>query len=263
MASKFDLNDFIMHHIGDSYEWHIPLLAPIHLPGFLTVHMLMLMIGTAFLFILMLVVYRKQDRVPTGITNFIEFFVVYIRDEIAIPNMGQEEGEKFTPLFCSFFFFILICNLMGLIPVFSTATGNINLTAGLAFLVFILMVGGTFVRGVMKGGIGGGFVGMWHALIPAGIPGWFVPIMFVIEVFLLFVRCVALAMRLFANMIAGHIVITAFLGLCILFGVFAGILAFPMAVVFYCMEIFVCLLQAFIFVLLSAIFIGHMYHPKH
>ena len=93
--------------------------------------------------------------------------------------------------------------------------------------------------------------------IPAGIPGWFVPFMFVIEVFLLFVRCVALAMRLFANMIAGHIVITAFLGLCVLFGVFAGILAFPMAVVFYCMEIFVCLLQAFIFVFVSSsIFIG-------
>jgi F-type H+-transporting ATPase subunit a len=255
MSGKFDLNDFIMHHIGDSYEWHIPLLSPIHLPSFLTVHMLMLMIGTVFLLVLMLVVYRKQDRVPTGITNFIEFFVQYIRDEIVIPNMGHEEGEKFTPMFCSFFFFILVLNLMGLIPVFSTATGNINLTAGLAFLIFVLMVGGTLMRG--------GLVGMWHALVPPGIPGWFVPIMFVIEVFLLFVRCVALAMRLFANMIAGHIVITAFLGLCVLFGVFAGVLAFPMAVVFYCMEIFVCLLQAFIFVLLSAIFIGHMYHPKH
>ena len=255
MAPKFDLNDFIMHHIGDSYEWHIPLLSPIHLPHFLTVHMLMLLIGSAFLLFVMLVLYRKQDRVPTGLTNFIEFFVVYIRDEIVIPNMGKEEGEKFTPMFCSLFFFILLLNLMGLIPVFSTATGNINLTAGLAFLIFILMVGGTLMRG--------GLVGMWHALIPAGIPGWFVPFMFVIEVFLLFVRCVALAMRLFANMIAGHIVITAFLGLCVLFGVFAGILAFPMAVVFYCMEIFVCLLQAFIFVLLSAIFIGHMYHPKH
>jgi F-type H+-transporting ATPase subunit a len=251
-----------MQHIGDSREWHIPLLKPIMLPGFLTVHMLMLMIGTTFLFIVMLAVYRKEDRVPTGITNFIEFFVVYIRDEIAIPNMGQEEGEKFTPMLCSFFFFILMLNLMGLIPVFSSATGNINLTAGLAFLIFILMVVGTLVRG--------GPIGMWHALLPSDlfklpmwIKSWMIPFMFIIEIFLVFIRCIALAMRLFANMIAGHIVITSFLGLCVLFGVGAAILAFPMAVLFYCMEIFVSLLQAFIFVLLSAIFIGHMYHPKH
>ncbi len=262
MPSKFDLNAFIMQHVGDSYEWHIPLLAPIKLPGFLTVHMLMLMIGTVFLLVLMLAVYRKQDRVPTGFTNFVEFFVQYIRDEIAVPNMGREEGEKFTPMLCTFFFFILLLNVMGLIPVFSTATGNINLTSGLAFLIFTLMVGGTLMRG--------GPMGLWHALMPSDlfklpmwIKSWLIPFMFVIEIFLLFIRCVALAMRLFANMIAGHIVITSFLGLCVLFGVWAGLLAFPMAVLFYCMEIFVCLLQAFIFVLLSAIFIGHMYHPKH
>jgi len=255
MASPFDLNAFIMHHIGDSHEWHIPLFKPIPLPGFLTVHMLMLMIGATLLLTLFLVVYRKEDRVPTGITNLLEFFVLYIRDEIVIPNMGEEEGNKFTPMFCSLFFFILILNLMGLIPVFSSASGNINLTAALAYLIFILMVVGTLIRGGLKG--------MWHALIPAGIPGWFIPFMFIIEVFLLFVRCIALAMRLFANMMAGHIVIMAFLGLCVLFGLGAALLAFPMAVVFYCMEIFVSFLQAYIFVLLSAIFIGHMYHPKH
>jgi len=250
----FDLNDFIMHHVGDSHEWHIPLLPPIHLPGLLTVHMLMLMIGTVILLVLMLLACRKEDRVPTGFTNFVEFCVEYIYKEIAIPNMGHEEAEKFTPLLCTLFFFILVLNMMGLIPFFSTATGNINLTAGLAFLIFVLMVGGTLVRG--------GLVGMWHALVPPGIPGWFVPIMFVIEVFLLFVRCVALAMRLFANMIAGHIVITAFLGLSLLC-VWTAPLTFAGAVGFYLMEIAVCLLQAFIFVLLSSIFIGHMYHPKH
>jgi F-type H+-transporting ATPase subunit a len=254
MNPKFDLNEFIMHHIGDSYEWHIPLLAPIHLPRFLTVHMLMLLIGTVFLLILMLAVYRKQDRVPSGITNFIEMCVVYIRDEIAIPNMGQEEGEKFTPLLCSLFFFILMLNLMGLVPVFTTPNANINLTAALAFLIFVLMVGGTLVRGGLKG--------MWRALVPAGIPGWFVPFMFVIEVFLLFVRCVALAMRLFANMLSGHIVVTAFLGLCLLC-VWASPLSFAGAIFFYFLDILKCFLQAFIFILLSAIFIGHMYHPKH
>jgi F-type H+-transporting ATPase subunit a len=185
----------------------------------------------------------------------LEFFVLYIRDEIAIPNMGEEEGLKFTPMFCSLFFFILILNLMGLFPLFTAATGNINLTGALAYLIFILMVVGTLVRH--------GPVGIWHALVPSSLPKVAMPIFFVIEVFLLFIRCIALMMRLFANMMAGHIVIMSFLGLCILFGWGAAILAFPMAVLFYCMEIFVSFLQAYIFILLSAIFIGHMYHPKH
>jgi len=255
MAPKFDLNEYIMHHIGNSHVWHVPLLKPIPLPGFLTVHLLMLLIGTTLLLTLFLVIYRKQDRVPTGITNFLEMIVVYVRDQIAIPNLGEEDGIKFTPMFCSLGFFILICNLMGLIPIFTSATGNINLTSALAYLIFTLMVVGTLVRGGLKG--------MWHALVPAGIPSWFVPFMFIIEVFLLFVRCIALAMRLFANMIAGHIVIMAFLGLCVMFGLGAAILAFPAAVAFYMMEIFVSFLQAYIFILLSAIFIGQMYHPRH
>jgi len=116
----------------------------------------------------------------------------------------------------------------------------------------------------------GGLKGMWDALLPADlfnlpifIKFWLIPFMLVIEIFLLFIRCIALAMRLFANMMAGHIVIMSFLGLCIMFGLGAAILAFPMSVLFYGMEIFVSFLQAYIFILLSAIFIGHMYHPKH
>jgi len=256
MPGKFDLNAYIMHHVGNSHEWHIlPFFGPVTLPGFLTVHLLMLMIGTTILMFLFLVVYRKQDRVPTGITNFLEFFVVYIRDEIAIPNMGEKDGVSFTPMLCSLFFFILICNLTGLFPIFTAATGNINVTGALAYLIFILMVVGTLIRS--------GPVGIWHGLVPSALPAFSKPIFFLLEVALLFIRCIALMMRLFANMMAGHIVIMSFLGLCIMFGLGAAILAFPMAVLFYCMEIFVSFLQAYIFILLSAIFIGHMYHPKH
>src|ERR1700690_4157880 len=134
MFPKFDLNEYTMHHIGNSYFWHIPFINPVPLPGFLSLHLLMLLIGTTFLLFLFLVVYRKQDRVPTGITNALEFFVLYIRDEIAIPNMGEKDGLLFTPMLCSLFFFILILNLMGLIPLFTAATSNINLTGALAFL---------------------------------------------------------------------------------------------------------------------------------
>jgi F-type H+-transporting ATPase subunit a len=259
MFPNFDLNGFINHHIGNSHEWHIfPSLSPVPLPGFLTFHALMLLIGTAILFILFLVLYRKEDRVPTGITNALEFFVVYIRDEIAIPNMGEKDGLSFTPMLCSLFFFILILNLMGLVPIFGAATSNLNLTGALGFLTFVLMVGGTLMRH--------GPMGLWHALIPSGIPKpmkpFLIPLLIVTETFSVFVRSVAMMMRLFANMMAGHIVIMSFLGLFVVFG-WAASLALPMAVFFYCLEIFVAFLQAYIFILLSAIFIGQMWHPKH
>ena len=245
-----------MHHVGNSHEWYIlPFMAPVVLPGFLTLHALMMFIGTAILLFLFLVVYRKKDRVPTGITNFLEFCVAYIRDEIAIPNMGEKDGISFTPMFCSLFFFILICNLMGLFPIFTAATGNINLTGALAYLIFILMVLGTLMRSGLKG--------IWHGLVPSVLPKFSMPIFFVLEVVLLFIRCIALMIRLFATMMAGHIVIMSFLGLCIMFGWAASILAFPMAVIIFCMEIFISFLQAYIFILLSAIFIGQMYHPQH
>ena len=198
-----------MRHIGNSHEWHLPFMAPVQLPGLLTFHLLMMFIGTAFLLIVFLVLYRKEERVPTGLTNALEFFVVYIRDEIAIPNLGEKDGPLLTPMLCSLFFFILILNLMWLIPLFGAATANINLTGALAFLIFVLMVGGTLLRG--------GLGGMWHAIVPATLPKWIIPIFLPIEIFSLFVRSVALMIRLFANMMAGHIVIISFLGLFVIF----------------------------------------------
>lgn len=254
MNAPFDLNDYIMHHIGDSHEWHIPLFPPIHLPGFLTVHMLMLFISTIIMLMLFLVIYRKQDRVPTGITNFLEMIVEYIRDQIAIPNLGEKDGLLFTPMLCTLGFFILICNLMGLFPFFTAATSNINFTGPLAYLIFVLLVFGTLIRGGLKG--------MWNALVHPGLPVWMIPILLPLEIFSLFVRSAALCLRLFANMIAGHVLIASFLGLCILFPLWS-VLSFPGAVIFYSMDIFVAFLQAYIFILLSAIFIGLMYHPKH
>ena len=243
-----------MHHALNSHQWLLPFVQPIALPGILTTHSLMLFIGVVTLLVLFLVLYNRNERVPTGITNALEAIVVFIRDEIAIPNLGEKDGLAFTPLFCSLFFFILILNLLGLIPVFSTATADISVTFSLAFLILVLLVFGTIARNGVKG--------FWHALIPSTLPGWLIPFFFVIEVISIGVRSFALMIRLFANMLAGHMVILSFLGLIIILG-WVALPAVLIAVAIYCLEAFIALLQAYIFILLSAVFIGQMYHPDH
>lgn len=254
MNSNFDLNEYIMHHVLNSHEWLLPFAAPVTLPGVLTSHALMVFIGCALILMVFLVFYRKNDRVPTGLTNGLEAVVMFIRDDVAIPNLGEKDGNQFTPMLCTIFFFILTLNLLGLIPLFSSATANINVTFCLAFLIFILLVFGTLLRN--------GFKGIWKALIPASLPKWLIPFFIIVEIASIVVRSAALMIRLFANMIAGHMVIMSFLGLIIIFG-WIAFPAFFLAVFMYCLEVFIALLQAYIFILLSAVFIGQMYHPEH
>ena len=254
MNSSFDLNDYLMNHVLNSHEWHLPFLSPIHLPGFLSLHGLMIFIGASIILMLFLVLYRKNDRVPTGLTNCLEVFVVFVRDDVAIPSLGQKDGISFTPMLCTIFFFILILNLLGLIPIFATATSNVNVTGALAFLIFVLLTIGTFLRGGIKG--------FWKAMIPSGLPVLLIPFFFVIEIISLFVKSGALMIRLMANMLAGHMIILSLLGLIVMFGWFAAP-ALPIAVCIYAMEVFIAFLQAYVFILLSAIFIGQMYHPEH
>jgi len=261
MNSGFNLDEYIMHHVLNSHEWVLPFISPIPLPGILTTHALMVLFACTIILLLFLVFYRKKERVPTGLTNCLEALVVFIRDDIAIPNLGEKDGLQFTPMLCTIFFFILTLNLMGIIPIFATATSNINVTFSLAFLIFILLVFGTLLRN--------GFHGIWHALIPSTLPTWLIPFFLIIEVVSIGVRSVALMIRLFANMIAGHMVILSFLGLTIIMGwftvpgVIVGLMGVTLAVFIYCLEVFIALLQAYIFILLSAVFIGQMYHPDH
>jgi len=253
-GETFDIQSYIMHHVNDSQEWHLPFLPVIHLPEFISLHGLMVVIGAILLIILFCGVYRKEDRVPTGITNLLEVFVVYIRDEIAVANLGENDGRRMTPLFCTFFFFILLLNLMGLIPLFSTATSNVNVTGGLALVTLGFMLFGT----IYKNGIGGFF----KALIPSGVPWPVLIILVPIEFLGLFIKTVALTIRLFANMLAGHVVIFALIGLVGMLG-YVALPTVAMAVFISLLEILVAFLQAYIFTLLSAMFIGQMYHPDH
>ncbi|OGX27851.1 MAG: ATP synthase F0 subunit A [Omnitrophica WOR_2 bacterium RIFCSPHIGHO2_01_FULL_48_9] len=250
----FDFQEHILHHMQNSQEWHLPFLPPVHLLQPLSLHSLMLLIAFVFLILLFCVLYRKDQAVPKGITNMLEAVVVYIRDEICIVNLGEEDGRRMTPLFCTFFFFILCLNLMGLIPLFSTATSNISVTGALAIITFCFMVFGSIYRH--------GVAGFFKSFVPSGIP---LPVLFLIvpiEILGLFIKTFALTIRLFANMLSGHVTIAALLGLIILLGYVALPMMF-LALFIYLLEVLVVFIQAYVFTFLSAIFIGQMYHPEH
>jgi F-type H+-transporting ATPase subunit a len=254
MYPSFNLNDYIMKHVINSDEWHLPFSAPVHLPAFLTLHGLMVVLCALILIVVFCGFYRYEDRVPSGLTNLLEAFVQFVRDGIAIPSLGQDEGERLTPLLCTFFFFILGLNLLGQIPLFSTATANISVTAPLALITFYFMTADT----VRKNGIKGFF----RAFMPAGVPKIILPFIFLMEILSLLIKTFALMIRLFANMLAGHMLILSLLGMVVLFGWFA-LPAIFLAVGISLLELLIVFLQAYIFVLLSAVFIGQMYNPEH
>jgi len=254
MDQSFDLNNYINHHIMDSYEWNLPFMNPIQLPGILSLHGVMLIIASLIVFLLFGVLYDKKKRVPTGITNLLEVFVIFIRDEIAVNALGKEDGRKMTPLFCTFFFFILVLNLMGLIPIFATATANVNVTAGLALITLSFIIFGAIYKN--------GITGFLKAFTPSGVPVPVLIILMPIEILGLFIKTFALTIRLFVNMLAGHIVIFSLLGMVVLIGVFA-LPVVLLALLINLLEIFIAFLQAYIFTLLSAMFIGQTYRPEH
>lgn len=253
-SGPFKIDEYVMHHVTNSHEWKIPFLPPIELPSFLSLHAVMLIICAVVLLVLFLVVYKRNQRVPTGMTNALEAFVQFIRDDIAIPSLGEKDGVHFTPLLCTFFFFILGLNLIGMVPLFATATANINVTFALSFIVLMLLIFGTMFRN----GVGGFF----HALIPAGVPILILPVIVVLEFMGVFIKATALTVRLFANMLAGHMVILTLLGLVVMYGLVA-LPALALVVAISALELFVAFLQAYVFTLLSAVFIGQMYHPEH
>lgn len=254
MNAPFDLEEYILHHMQDSHQWRLPFLPPLQLPYFLSLHGLMLIIASLLLIAIFCFIYDKKQRAPRGLTNLLELLVIFIRDDIAKKNLGEDDGRRMTPFLCTMFFFILTLNLMGLIPVFSTATANPNVTGALAFFTLCFMIFGTLYRGGLKG--------FQKALMPSGVPVGILVILVPIEILGLFIKTGALMIRLFANMLAGHMVIFAMLGLVLLL----GLVALPSVLLAACigvLEVFIAFLQAYIFTLLTAVFIGQMYHPHH
>ena len=248
------LSGVIMHHIVNA-----PLDNELAREWGISKAVLMMLIASALLILMFGVAMRasRLNGAPKGLTNALEAVVIYIRDEVAYPAMGKTWGRRFTPFLCTLFFFILVCNLLGMVPGSYTATSNLNVTATLALITLALIV--------IMGMIGQGPVGyIKHMAGPPGTPALIVPLVFVIETLSLFVKPIALTIRLGANMTAGHIVILVMLSFIFVFkSVLMAGLSIPLAIAITILETIVAFIQAYVFTLLSAIFIGMGLHSDH
>jgi len=209
-----------------------------------------------FLLFRALVVKQRTRGMSGRYVNFFEPFVLYVRNEMVYPVMGEKNGRKYLPLFLTQFFFILGCNLLGMIPFMATATGNLAVCAALAgTTLFTIFVMGMIEQGPLT---------FWKHMVPPGMPVLLIPLLFPIEVMGVFIKCFALTIRLFANMVAGHIVILTFIGMIFIFHSYVVALpAIVFALFISLLELFVAFLQAFIFTLLSIVFINMAIHPEH
>ena len=285
----------IIHHVSNSDIAH-PI---IQLPSFfgidfsVTKHVLMLWLVAFIVSIVVILPIRKylssNGKKKSNWVSLIEYIVEFVKDTIAAPNVGPNWVMTWTPLFLTFFFFILFANGIGMIPIFDTiglldrfllktdshstinnllhggvtATGNFNVTAGLAAVTFFSII----IAGVKKHG----FIKHWANLVPHGL-AWPVYIILIpIELMGLFVKPFALTMRLAANMTGGHIAILALLSLMAIIGeMFSGaagigvaFISIPMAAAISGLEIIVVLVQAYVFTLLTAVFVGMAINVHH
>ena len=276
--------DIITPHITDSHhleypcfkpgfacELELPHWAPIHIGNFSidispTKHVVMLLVAATLCLVTLLLAaraHRKQHAAsgkPRGFANGIEALVLYIRQEVILPNVGHH-GEAYVPFVLSLFFFILFANMLGLIPYGSTATGNISVTATLAILTFIMVEYAgirTLGRGYIK------TIVYWPSDQPLAMKVMLTPLMTPIELIGKFTKPFALAIRLFANMTAGHIVVLALIGLIFTFHSYViAPLPLAMALAIMVLEVFIAFLQAYVFSLLASVFIGLIREGAH
>lgn len=264
--------DFL-HHVTDSREWETPfgvfhfpepgswMLGPLDITP--TKYVLFLWIAAALVLLVFIPAAqaakrRRAQEQPRGRHNAIEALVLFFRNQVVMPNIGAD-GAKFVPFVLTLFFFILFANLLGLFPYGATATSSISVTAGLATLSFIVIEAAGMLKLGPKGYLGTIFFvppGM-NKVAGVGMAIFMAPIEFLGKL----TKPFALAIRLMANMIAGHVVLLALLSLIFVFGSFF-VAAAPvlMAVAITFLEIFVAFLQAYIFALLTSVFIGLIRH---
>ena len=291
----FDAGETIIGHIANGEHPVLPLPAIAGIDFSISKHVFMLLlVATTLFFLITLVVrrYLRQDQmIPSGFMNGLEFVVEFVRDAIVLPNVGPKWVKTFAPLGLTFFFFILGANVIGLIPIFevlglvdhtllhpgedslvkhmihggTTATANFNVTAALATVTFVsIIVAGTMAHG---------FIQHWVNLVPHGLAWPLYILLIPIEVMGMFVKPFALTMRLAANMAGGHIAILAILSFVFIFtelfgtamaGIGVGLaVSVPLAVGINALEIIVVLVQAYVFTLLSSVFIGMAINVHH
>jgi len=221
------------------------------------------------LFVRLAMQMRGGGRPKGRLWNLLESILLFIRDEVARPSIGKQDADRFLPFLWTLFFFVLGCNLLGMLPWLGSATGALATTGALAMMTFLMVTG----SGMAKLGV----IGFWKAQVPhMDLPGplaiFLLPMIFFIEVMGLFIKHFVLAVRLLANMMAGHVVLAVLLAFIGAIGLtvksyydplFIGV---SVASVFGCvalslLELFVAFLQAYIFTFLSALFIGAAVHP--
>lgn len=253
---------YLLGHIHDAPELELPFLGHVHLPQFapveiagvtldfsITKHVVFLWTAAVLLVVLAAAAARANRRrsVPRGFGNLLEIVIVFVRDEIVLPNMGPA-GVRYLPYLLTTFFFILLMNLLGLVPYGATATGNVSVTAGLALIAFVM---------IQAAAIRAQGIGHYLAHLTGGVHWALWPIMIPIEILGLFTKPFALCIRLFANMTGGHIVIVSLIGLIFIFRsyvVAVGPVGFVVGILL--LELFVALLQAYIFTMLTSLFMG-------
>ena len=244
--------DFIMHHITDHPLVKLELFG---IDVSITKHVVMMWIAAAVLIVVLTSIFRKPNLVPRGLANFFEFIIEYLEKEVMKPYLGHH-SHYYAPYLLTAFFFVLVCNLFGLVPLAATATGNISVTAAMALLTFCMVQ----FAGIKSHGL----VGYFKGLIPPGLPIFILPIMVPVEIISLFTKHFALAIRLFANMIAGHVVIFALLLIIFTFkNPFVGVATLGGILFVALLEVLIALIQAYIFTILSAVFIGLAIHQDH
>jgi F-type H+-transporting ATPase subunit a len=279
-----DQKDFITPHITDSHtldypcfhtgfvcEYELPRWHPIHIGSFAidispTRHVVMLWIAALLCLLFTLLALRahnrrtREGRAPRGLGATLEAVLLYLRNEVILPNVGPH-GNPFVPYLITIFFFILFANLLGLIPYGATATGNISVTATLAIVTFFVIEGaGMKAQGRQYINT----IVFWPHDMSLGMKLPITLVLTPIEIIGKFTKPFALAIRLFANMISGHVVLLALISLIFTFATWL-LVPFPIAIALgiSMLELFVAFLQAFIFTLLSAVFIGLIREGGH
>ena len=276
--------DFITPHITDGRtldypclksgfvcEYELPKWNPLHVGGFTldispTRHVVMLLIAAVLCVLTSLLALRAHNRksaegrAPSGLGNGFEALVLYMRNEVILPNVGPH-GNGYVPFLLTLFFFILFANMLGLVPYGATATGNISVTATLAIVTFIVIeVAGMKAQGKKYINT----ILFWPDDMSLGMKLFISPILTPIEIIGKFTKPFALAIRLFANMTAGHVVLLALISLIFTFGSwFLVPVPVLMGIGISVLELFVAVLQAFIFTLLSSVFIGLIREGAH
>ncbi|MBI3726661.1 F0F1 ATP synthase subunit A [bacterium] len=246
--------------LAEEKEWMTDHLLKVHPYPFLELigispHVLSMFVAAAAMLVIFPRIARDDSLVPRGLRNFFEVILVFVKEEVARPFLGHNT-ERFIPVLWTFFFYILFCNLIGLIPGMATATGNYFVTATLAFTAFIWW----HACGIWEQGL----FPYIKNIVPPGLPLALIPFLFLIECIGHIVKPCALTIRLFANMTGGHAVLYGFLGLIFIFQSYlVAPVSVAAAVGVYLLEIFVAFVQAYVFTFLVTVFLGSAVHPEH